>query len=82
MSGTIAGSAIGYALSVPNGSPICSIYDPCSDREKYYMATVPWLGSLVGFLLTAVAPDYGTDRFDAIEKIRTERRALQGGHPK
>ena len=79
--GAAAGVLIGRALSIPGGNPDCSKYEPCSDREKYYKATLPGLGLLVGFLLTAVVPDYGTDRFEAIEKIRAERRARRGGFP-
>jgi len=78
--GGIIGATIGYAASVPEGNPDCSIYEPCSDREKYYQGALPALGFLVGFLLTGVVPDYETDRFDAIEQIRRQRAAPQGGY--
>jgi hypothetical protein len=80
--GAVAGALIGTALSTPEGNPDCSIYEPCSDREKFYQGTLPVFGFLLGFFLTAVIPDYGTDRFEAIEKIRAERRARQGGIPR
>jgi len=79
--GAAAGYFIGKAISSPAGNPDCSIYEPCSEKEKYYIANLPLLGSWVGFLLAAVVPDYETDRFDAIAKIRAERRARQGGLP-
>lgn len=79
--GAAAGYWLGKVLSVPSGDPDCSIYEPCSEREKYFMANLPVLGALVGFLLTAVAPDYETDRFDAIAKIRAGRRMRQGRVP-
>lgn len=81
LAGAAAGYWLGTVLSAPSGDPDCSIYEPCSEREKFYMVNLPLLGAFVGFLLTAVVPDYDTDRFDAIEKIRMERRARQGGLP-
>jgi hypothetical protein len=74
--GFIAGGLVAYA-GLPHGksNDNCSIYDPCSDREKFYRESSFWVGGLIGsLLLNAAGP--GTTRLQAIERIREERRAI------
>jgi hypothetical protein len=74
--GFLAGGVVAYA-GLPHGksSNSCSIYDPCSDREKFYRGSSFWVGGVIGaLLLNAAVP--GTTRFQAIERIRQERRAI------
>jgi hypothetical protein len=55
----------------------CSIYDPCSQREKYFNRGGPFVGLLVGGLIGAALPVGKVDRAEAVEKIRAERRAAK-----
>lgn len=52
----------------------CSIYEPCSEQEKWRMSAAPWFGFAIGVLLSYVALPGGYDRQDAVERIRAERR--------
>lgn len=74
--GFVAGGFLAYAI-LPHGksSDNCSIYDPCSDREKFYRQSSFLVGGIISALLiNAAAP--GTTRLQAIEGIRQERRAI------
>ena len=51
----------------------CSIYEPCSPREKWRKQWGPWVGFGVGTLVGLSYPT-GTDREAAITQIRRERR--------
>ena len=74
--GLIAGAALGYG-AVPKGpsEDNCSIYDPCSDREKFYRSSGALVGGVVGILLMNAAGP-GLDRYQAIQVIREERRLI------
>jgi len=72
----IIGAAALYA-AVPKGTSTenCSIYDPCSDREKFYRSTSALTGGVLGVILVnAVGP--GLNRWQAIEKVRQDRRVM------
>ena len=74
--GFIAGGIVAYA-AFPHGksNDNCSIYDPCSDREKFYRGSSFWIGGIVGTLILNAA-GAGTSRIQAIEQIRAERREI------
>lgn len=76
---TLLGAGLGAlvmqgVLPQPKGGADCSIYEPCTDREKVYVNVGPWAGALLGAVLMATIPDYGRDRFEAVEHIRRQRR--------
>lgn len=76
----IAGAAALYA-AVPKGSSEdnCSIYDPCSDREKFYRSSSAITGGILGVLIfNAAGP--GLTRWQAIQKVREERRRTHRGN--
>jgi hypothetical protein len=73
--GGLAGMAIFAAATMPPGD--CSVYDPCSPREKYMYGVGPFVGLLVGGLVGAALPVGKVDRADAVERIRAERRAAK-----
>jgi hypothetical protein len=73
--GAIAGMTIFAVATMPPGD--CSIYDPCSPREKYMYGAGPFVGLLVGGLIGAALPVGKVDRAEAVEKIRAERRAAK-----
>ena len=51
----------------------CSIYDPCTPREKFRSRHGAWIGLPVGAML-ATAINAGVDRERAVSIIRQERR--------
>lgn len=55
----------------------CSVYEPCSDREKFYRSSSVIAGGMIGLILGGAAAAGGTDRFEAIDKIRLERRGAR-----
>ena len=53
----------------------CTIYDPCTAREKY-LETFGWgTGIVVGGLVGAATAPAGIDRWRAIQIIRDQRKA-------
>lgn len=74
--GFIAGGIVAYS-AFPHGksNDNCSIYDPCSDREKFYRGSSFWIGGVIGTLILNAA-GAGTSRIQAIEQIRAERRVI------
>jgi hypothetical protein len=75
---TLAGAAL-FALLSPdplNGAD-CSIYDPCTPRERYYKDHAAVWGLGVGFIVGFALPDGSVDRWEAVERLRAQRRAAQ-----
>ena len=52
----------------------CSIYEPCSDREKMQKSASPWFGFAIGVMASYAVISTGYDRLEAVERIRAERR--------
>jgi hypothetical protein len=73
--GALVGMAIFAAATMPPGD--CSIYEPCSPREKYLNGFGPSVGLVVGALIGAALPVGKIDRAEAVEMIRAERRAAK-----
>lgn len=72
--GLVVGAVTMYQ-AVPKGKSTdnCSVYDPCSDRQKYYRGSAAVVGAIVGVLVVnAAVPE--RSRTEAIEAIRAERR--------
>ena len=77
--GMILGAILFGAITTPGHD--CSIYDPCTQREKFRQS-YGWLTGLVaGGLLFAATAGEPIDRERAIQMIRDKRRADAGGTP-
>jgi hypothetical protein len=77
--GSLAGLAI-FTVATRTGDRDCSIYEPCSPREKFRKSWGPWIGFGVGTLVGLAVPT-DVDREAAIKKIRHERRTARLGSP-
>lgn len=74
--GFLIGGFLVYSAA-PRGSSEdnCSIYEPCSDREKFYRSSAFFAGGVMGMLFGGAAAANKVDRFEAIDMIRQERRS-------
>jgi hypothetical protein len=70
--GSLAGLAV-FTVATRTGDRDCSIYEPCSPREKFRKSWGPWVGFGVGTLVGLSVPT-GVDREAAIKQLRRERR--------
>jgi len=73
--GAMAGLAVFVAATQPSND--CSIYEPCTAREKFQMNVGPFVGMFVGGVLGRAMADPGVNRWQAVEQIREERRAAK-----
>ena len=72
--GALVGLVV-FQLALPtNGDADCDIYEPCTEREEYYREWGLVAGALSGALVVGMAPEYGRDRYKAVEFIRALRR--------
>jgi hypothetical protein len=69
--GSLAGLIV-FTVATRTGDRDCSIYEPCSPREKFKKSWGPWVGFGVGTLVGLSAPT-GVDREAAIKQIRRDR---------
>jgi hypothetical protein len=76
--GALIGMLVLYNAVPGNVDADCSIYEPCSDREQFYRDWSLGVGAIAGGLILGMAPEYGRDRYKAVEHIRAIRR---GGSP-
>ena len=77
--GAVTGMIVFAAATVNEHD--CSIYDPCSQREKF-LASGGWItGMIVGGLVGAATSGNGIDRDRAVEIIRAQRRAQAQEQP-
>lgn len=53
----------------------CDIYDPCTPREKWRRDVAPVTGLLVGLMVGIAMPNGSVNRSQAVELIRSRRRA-------
>lgn len=71
--GALTGLLI-FVLATNPGSD-CTIYDPCTPRERFRRDLGPFIGLAVGAMLGFTIPDQSVDRWQAVEIIRAQRRA-------
>ncbi|MGK2963593.1 MAG: hypothetical protein ACSLFK_15850 [Gemmatimonadaceae bacterium] len=71
----VAGGLSLLVATYSGGDNDCSVYEPCTDREKFLRRSSFSVGGVLGVVLVnAIFP--GVNRVAAVEKIRAERRAL------
>jgi hypothetical protein len=69
---------IGNAVPKGDSKDHCSIYEPCSDREKFYRSSGYVVGGVIGLLFMNVAiAGSNTTRLEAVEMVREERRSAR-----
>jgi hypothetical protein len=76
--GALAGGMMFTVVSRPG--PDCSIYDPCTPKEKHYKAYAPTVGLFVGALVGAAYATATVDREQAVKLLR-ERRGSPESKP-
>jgi hypothetical protein len=72
--GALIGALVLYNAVPGNLDADCSVYEPCTEREEFYRDWSVVVGGVTGALITGMAPEYGRDRFEAVEYIRALRR--------
>lgn len=77
LTGALIGLSV-FALATNPGLE-CSIYEPCTPREEFYMNTGPVVGMIVGILVGAALPDGSVNREQAVALLRDRRRAASAG---
>lgn len=73
------GALVGVVLFtvVTQPSSDCSIYEPCTQQERFARDLGPWVGLAVGTMLGLTIPNQSIDRWQAVEILRAERRAAK-----
>jgi hypothetical protein len=67
----LLGASLGLGAATRKDNADCSIYEPCTEREKY-LESAPFVGAIVGFM---VGTQFGrVGRVEAIQEIMAERR--------
>ena len=73
----IGGLIVGVAAPRGPSKDNCSIYEPCSDREKFYRSTSILAGGIIGMIFGGAVVAKKVDRIEAIDMIRQERRSTR-----
>lgn len=70
-------------MSLMDGSPgmyrDCSIYEPCSDKDRFYQTFGFAFGAVAGGLLGYAIPAGEVTRLEAVQRIRAARRQAREG---
>lgn len=73
----LLGALVGLIAFTATNQPgfACDIYDPCTPREKWRRDVAPVTGLFVGLMVGIAIPNGSVSRSQAVELIRSRRRA-------